>query len=146
MVPSKQTTILSRILARNQRSTSAADLDNDSQSVNANPEGDIAGFLRSWVAAWSSRDVDAYLDHYSNQFEPSEGQSLAQWKDRKSRIIEAAEFIKLRVENIEVTEQQENQVDLVFTQSYESNTYESNSRKSMRLQREDDEWRILLER
>ncbi len=133
-------------LARDQRRDTTDGTQEPQQSAEANPEGDIAQFLRSWVAAWSSRDVDAYLAHYSEDFDPAEGLSLAQWKDRKSRIIRAAEYIKLRVEDIEVTERNEDQINLAFNQSYESNPYQSNSRKTMRLNRENGAWRIAQER
>ncbi len=109
-------------------------------------ESELADFLRSWVAAWSSKDVDAYLAHYSDAFEPSiANQSLDEWKTRKRKIINAAEFIKIRVENIKLEEQQDNKVVLSFKQDYESNTYQSDSRKKLELIKESDGWLIASE-
>lgn len=135
-------------LARDQRRNGAADPADGGRADAGtdDPEAAIGAFLRSWVAAWSSRDVDAYLDHYSDNFQPGDELSLADWKARKARIISAAEFIRLRVDDIEVTERSEDAISLAFTQDYESNTYQSNGRKTLRLGLEDGAWRIIEER
>lgn len=105
-------------------------------------EQQVADFLRSWVAAWSSRNPDAYFAHYGDNFEPGDGRSQSNWKERKSRILGAAEFINIRIEEIEILSSAENKLSIVFTQKYESNTYKNESRKELMLSKYDGNWLI----
>jgi len=108
-------------------------------------ESELAEFLRSWVAGWSSKDTVAYLAHYSDNFTPAQGQSLGTWKERKQKIINKAEFIKIRVEDIQLDQIQDTQADLSFRLSYESDTYQSESRKFLKLIKEESSWLIISE-
>ncbi len=108
-------------------------------------ESELAEFLRSWVAGWSSKDTVAYLAHYSDTFTPSQGRSLETWKERKQEIINKAEFIKIRVEGIKLEQLQGSRADLSFNLSYESDTYQSDSRKVLKLNKEEGNWLITEE-
>ena len=109
-------------------------------------EAQLADFLRSWVAAWSSRNTDAYFAHYADDFRPGENRTRNAWQQRKRNIISAAEFINIRVESIKIEDQKEDEVTLSFKQNYESNTYQSESLKQLELRRYDDDWLIVAER
>ncbi|NNC99206.1 MAG: SnoaL-like domain-containing protein [Gammaproteobacteria bacterium] len=112
---------------------------------NDNTEATLADFLRSWVAAWSSRDTDAYFAHYAENFKPGENRSRNAWQRRKKGIIDAAKFINIRVEQIKIEDQSQDQVTLTFKQNYESNTYKSESLKRLVLNRVDGNWLIVSE-
>lgn len=109
-------------------------------------ESELAEFLRSWVAGWSSKDTESYLSHYSDSFTPSQGRSLESWKERKQKIINDAEFIKIRVEGIQLDEIQGTEADLSFDFSYESDSYQSDSRKALKLNKEESGWLITAEK
>jgi len=128
--------------ANNEQST-ASRLDNAGNSSVI--EQQVADFLRSWVAAWSSRNPEAYFAHYSDDFEPTEGQSRKNWKERKSRILESADFINIRIEKIEIINNSDQQISIAFTQKYESNTYKNEYRKELTLNQYDGNWLINKE-
>jgi len=123
---------------------SAADDDNASDNPRlAGTEQEVADFLRSWVVAWSGQDLDSYFGHYGEDFAPSGG--LNAWQDRKRRVINAAKFINIRVESIEVLNQEPDQLTIRFNQNYESNTYQSESLKTLVLKLYGNEWKIIDE-
>ena len=41
---------------------------------------EIESSLNNWAKAWSSQDVDLYLERYSDEFLPSKGLSREVWK------------------------------------------------------------------
>ncbi len=110
-----------------------------------NIEQEIASFLRSWVNGWSSRKVENYFSHYGKDFKPSGNLSLRAWMDRKTQIIGAAEFIKIRIEGIKIVRQEPELITLEFSQHYESNTYKNQSQKNLILKRYDSTWLIVDE-
>ena len=48
-------------------------------------ERQIRDFVESWRSAWGSRDVDAFMGHYSNNFQ-SGWFDFAAWKEKKRKL------------------------------------------------------------
>ena len=122
-------------------------LDWTSPQDNATRQRELEQLLAAWRTDWESRDVDRYARHYSRNFVGGKG-SREQWLEYKRRINGAKTFIRVKVDNINAFiypgEMDVLMVD--FDQSYESNNYNSRSRKRQYWQREDDGvWRIIHE-
>jgi len=105
--------------------------------------------LHAWAAAWSRQDVTAYLDHYSANFQPQNGQALEQWKtDRRTRI-EAPKSILIELQKIvtKIDAVGDQQVaTATFKQHYKSERLNEWTRKTLRLTRDGTGWRIIDER
>ena len=56
---------------------------------------DVLATLRSWADAWSSQDVDAYLDHYAPSFVAADGRSKESWTILRRKRISGPHFIDL---------------------------------------------------
>lgn len=97
----------------------------------------------AWAKAWEQQNMTAYYSAYSNHFEPQEG-SLAAWKvERKERIV-GKPSITLEVRDLKVTVQGE-RATASFRQYYASGSFKATTRKTLRMQREGDKWRITRE-
>lgn len=99
--------------------------------------------VMAWAKAWEQQNMTAYYAAYSNHFEPQEG-SLAAWKvERKERIV-GKPSITLEVRDLKVTVQGE-RATASFRQYYASGSFKATTRKTLRMQREGDKWRITRE-
>ena len=97
----------------------------------------------AWAKAWEQQNMTAYYAAYSNHFEPQEG-SLAAWKvERKERIV-GKPSITLEVRDLKVAVQGE-RATASFRQYYASGSFKATTRKTLRMQREGDKWRITRE-
>lgn len=99
--------------------------------------------VMAWAKAWEQQNMTAYYAAYSNHFEPQEG-SLAAWKvERKERIV-GKPSITLEVRDLKVAVQGE-RATASFRQYYASGSFKATTRKTLRMQREGDKWRITRE-
>ena len=101
--------------------------------------------LSTWITAWSDRDIDGYLSHYSTEFQPLDGLSLPEWIGTKREIIGAAEYIKINLDKINLTRTAEDEIVAHFVQAYESNTLLSESLKTLTLKLYNGQWLIIRE-
>lgn len=113
------------------------------QTASAAAGGDdtasVEAFVRSWAAAWSSKDLASYYNHYAGSVQ------TAGWKaKRKARIVNKKSInvstsdYKVRVNGDRAT--------VSFLQNYRSNRFKSSIRKTLRLQRAGGSWVIVSER
>ncbi|MEJ2178321.1 MAG: tetratricopeptide repeat protein, partial [Gammaproteobacteria bacterium] len=102
----------------NETRESASSADESTESKPRNEEGrtnsqneqkpvndldtEILEFLRSWTTDWSTKNIAAYFAHYAEDFSPADSTDLAAWKKRKTAIIDAAEYIRIRIEAIKI--------------------------------------------
>lgn len=101
--------------------------------------------VQRWAQAWSSQNMAAYYAAYSPRFQPSGGESLAQWKsDRKDRIV-GKTTINVSVRDLKVSPQTGDLAHVSFRQYYVAGGYKATTRKTLRMQREGLQWLILRE-
>ncbi|MGH8245574.1 MAG: tetratricopeptide repeat protein, partial [Gammaproteobacteria bacterium] len=61
----------------------------ESQEIPVPDTADILRTVDLWAAAWSSKDVDAYLSFYAPEFAPEEGGPRSAWNEtRKKRLLD----------------------------------------------------------
>lgn len=111
------------------------------------PEEAIRHVLASWAQAWSARNAEAYLAHYSPDFTTGElGFSLLEWSLlRRQRLLKPS-WIAVKVLNPSIEFADADTARVRFLQDYRVPGRSETTRKILRLRRHGDTWRILSER
>ena len=100
--------------------------------------------LENWAAAWSRKDVDAYIAAYARDFVVPGGQSQRQWeRNRRARILNKA-WIAVKLHNLDIN------VDgslarARFVQEYRSDKLIERGAKTLTLVKHDRMWVIRQE-
>lgn len=117
---------------------SAAEIESERES--------LAAALESWRKDWQSGDTDRYLAHYARTFK-SAGQDYAAWASHKRMVNARKAWLKVGLSGVSMFRQpqQRDLVEIVFEQSYKSNTLSNTMRKRQYWIKEDGRWRILYE-
>lgn len=105
----------------------------------------VTAAIEAWAAAWSRKDVKAYLEAYSPDFDPPGRMSRAAWEKQRHERIERPKTIEVgvKVKSIEV---KGDQATAVIDQSYRSDTLKSDNVKTLRMRRAGERWLITEER
>jgi tetratricopeptide (TPR) repeat protein len=112
----------------------------------ADPSSEILDAVNGWAAAWSRKDVDAYLAYYAKDFKAPGGESREAWeKTRRSRVT-APKSISVSLASPKVTMNGADRATVTFQQNYKSDVLKSNSRKTLVLVKGDGGWKILEEK
>lgn len=101
--------------------------------------------LDDWATAWSQKSFTGYLAHYSSQYQPGRGLSLAQWTARKRLLIEQAKYIQVEIQ-LESVRIADGTATVRVLQTYQSDVYADKSRKEIALQQVDGRWKITREK
>ncbi|MDX1503833.1 MAG: PilZ domain-containing protein [Thermoanaerobaculia bacterium] len=107
---------------------------------------EVSRTVRSWATAWSSQEVDAYLAHYSDRFQPPDGMSRGEWRAQRGDRLTRPRFIQVVVSRLETTLDGEGRAVARFFQAYRSDTYSDEVLKVLELVWEGDTWKIAAER
>jgi murein L,D-transpeptidase YafK len=83
----------------------------------------IRDFIESWRSAWGSRDLDAYMAHYSPNFQ-SGWFDFAGWKEKKRKLNNRYKSIRVKLGNVYLY-RQNGLVTAIFTQLYGSDSFRS---------------------
>lgn len=101
---------------------------------------------KHWIQSWSDSQVDDYLDHYSNQFQPSDNQSFQNWQAQRRYRLKSQSNISISYNQLKVYTDQDQQYAIVeFIQDYSSGRYQDKVRKQLHWNLEDGHWRIVRE-
>ena len=112
---------------------------------NAGVRQEVEKAIRDWAAAWSKKDVKAYLASYDREFQTPSGGTRSAWEDERTRRIDKAEPILVSVENIQVTVEGD-RANAKFRQHYKSGKLKTAATKAMVLVKRDGRWLIQQER
>ena len=124
--------------------TSDPALNQTDSSPTAAVEKTLRDRLAAWVAAWSGRDVAAYLAFYRADFLPESGASREAWaKQRASRIARANE-IQVDVRDVRFAISGD-KATADFVQGYVSDSYRDTTSKSLEWVNEGGQWGIQRE-
>jgi tetratricopeptide (TPR) repeat protein len=105
---------------------------------------EILEAIESWRISWQSKNIDDYLDSYSDNFEYPDGMNAEQWrKYRQGRIINK-QRIKLEITKINYKIEKAI-VSVKFIQNYTSDNYKQKSIKTLIFQNEFNAWKIIKE-
>lgn len=100
-----------------------------------------------WKNAWSDQNVTQYLANYSDDFVvPGRGQSRRTWEALRRTRLTRPRYINLDISYQRFEFVETNVVDVFFRQTYRSNTYSDLTDKVLRMRKEGNDWKILIER
>jgi tetratricopeptide (TPR) repeat protein len=115
----------------------------------AKPAGDaVAEVTRAidlWAAAWSRKDIKAYLGSYARDFKTPGGESRSAWDGERTKRINKPGSIQVSYESLKVTVDGDT-ATAKFRQHYKSANLKTSSSKVLLLGKRDGKWQILQER
>jgi ketosteroid isomerase-like protein len=103
----------------------------------------IKATLQSWLKVWSQRDIEGYLEHYADAYEPPEG-SRADWERQKRRTFRNARSIRVDITDVNIALNGDDAI-ASFEQDYRSSLYRDRIRKTLKLVAQDGGWKIIDE-
>jgi murein L,D-transpeptidase YafK len=104
--------------------------------------------LNRWKIDWESLDHDNYLRHYSQTDFERGGDDYEKWAAYTKQVNSAKNYIRVEIDNLSIFTYpgEKNMVMMSFNQTYQSNNYNSNSRKSLFWQQDTNgQWKIIYE-
>ncbi len=110
------------------------------------PVSELVAVARAWAQAWADGEIDDYLGFYAAGFTPADGLSRGQWEAQRRQRLARAESVEIRLGAIATQLLSPERGRVSFDQSYRSNLYNDDVRKTLELVMEDGRWRILEER
>ena len=107
---------------------------------------ELFAVVRDWAAAWSKRDVPAYLAFYDRDFRPQGGLDRAQWERQRRERIEPRSSISVSVDGLQFASAAADAASVSFRQQYVANDMRSTDQKTLVFVRRDGRWKIVEER
>jgi hypothetical protein len=108
-------------------------------------QAELRNVIDTWLEAWSSRRIDAYLGHYSPGFQPADGLSRSAWEALRRERLGKARDISIRIDQVAFGEITADRAEVGFIQHYQARGFAETTRKSLSLERSDTGWRIVRE-
>ncbi len=108
-------------------------------------EADAVSAVQGWAAAWSKKDVKAYLAYYAADFQTPNGMPRKAWEAERQQRIEKPGKIQVSVDDIKVSINGD-KATVKFRQNYKSATLNSSAGKTLVLIRVGGKWLIQQER
>ena len=112
--------------------------------VTADAKTEITAMVDAWAEAWRTKNLDAYLQHYSAQFVPDSGTRKTWLAQRKQRIAGQAGVISLKLEGVKI-EADANRARVEFLQHYSNGKLNDHMNKVLSLSKEQNRWLIVKE-
>ena len=115
-------------------------------TINDDVKRQLTGTVDLWGSAWSDKNVPQYLSNYSDDFQLPGKLTRNSWEALRRSRLTRPQYINLDIvyEKFEIVET--NVVDVFFKQTYQSNLFRDVTEKVLRLRKEDQVWKILVER
>lgn len=104
----------------------------------------INDLLNNWAAAWSSKDVQAYLGFYADTFEHGK-KSKSAWENQRKARLSDKETISVTVSDVQIDVQSEALATVRFKQDYTSNRFNDSGTKVLTLSKASGSWKIQRE-
>jgi len=111
----------------------------------AGSSSEISNVLEGWRAAWSKRDVEAYLGFYAPGFVPSNDGDRDAWKEKRKEVLARAVDISVEVSELSVATPDATHATATFRQTYRSANYRDVVTKTLQWERVGDRWLIVRE-
>lgn len=110
-----------------------------------NEEQAVSKSLQAWAAAWSRKDVKAYLGHYASDFTPPGGMNRKAWEAERTARIDKPGKIEVEVSDIKVSIAGD-KATVRFRQNYKSASLKSSAGKTLIFVRSGSRWLIQQEK
>ncbi|MFC2171223.1 hypothetical protein ACFLU6_01170 [Acidobacteriota bacterium] len=106
--------------------------------------GRLGEFLDSWRLAWSSLDLERYLEHYGAEFR-WDGGGLDAWRNKKKQTFKSRFYADVQIDQIAVTSGRAGSWIVEFRQNYFSDSWNDVGFKKLEI-RNGDRYRIVSEK
>lgn len=107
----------------------------------------VAAKVNYWATAWASKDVEAYLAHYSDTFQPVDGLSHQQWVAQRRQRIARQSAAEIEISDLRILMNDQDSVTAQFAQSFKSVGFnEVGTIKELEMVKAGDGWKIIGER
>ena len=112
----------------------------------ANSSKDVLKRVHEWAAAWSAKNVKAYLASYAENFKIPGGASRANWEAQRRDRIRKPKSIRVGISDAKVEFIDDSHASVSFKQSYRASHLHTSTRKTLVLVKSGDGWLIQEER
>ncbi len=99
--------------------------------------------VKSWLAAWSAKNMKNYADYYAANFY-SDGMNKKQWVNRKAGIADKVSYINVTGTGFK-TAFKDGRCVVTFSQTYESSIFKAKGTKQLTLIKTGGSWKIFQE-
>lgn len=106
----------------------------------------IEAQIGAWALAWMEHRSEDYLSFYSLDFRPSDGLRREAWEAQRRERVGRRRPISVILRDPAVSLSGAEAAQVTFLQSYESDTYRDQVKKTLALVLEGGEWKIVEER
>ena len=106
-------------------------------------EAAVQNLVNKWLTSWKSGDMEAYRSFYASDFK-SKGMNLDDWISYKTDVHQKSKDVAISVDKLLISER-DNDATAVFTQYYSSSIFKDSGKKTLKLRRINDEWKIYKE-
>ena len=104
----------------------------------------VTSAVQAWAAAWSAKDMQAYLGAYDKSFDPPGRQTRSAWeKEREARIVGKSK-INVQLSDVTVVVNGD-KATARFRQAYTADALNVTSRKTLDLVNHNGRWSIVRE-
>jgi ketosteroid isomerase-like protein len=103
----------------------------------------VQNLINRWLTMWKSGDMQTYRSFYASDFK-SKGMNLDDWISYKTNVRQKSKNINISIDNLQISEN-ENNATAVFTQYYSSSIFKDSGKKTLKLRKINDEWKIYRE-
>jgi tetratricopeptide (TPR) repeat protein len=110
-----------------------------------NSQEEILKTVHSWAQAWSSRNANKYLSMYAKDFSTPHNVARKVWEQERRERIDKPQPIVVSIINPKLKMLDGTHASVSFVQSYHSGKLKSVTRKTLKLTRENDIWKIQSE-
>lgn len=104
----------------------------------------IADFVEQWKVSWESKDIDKYIEFYSQRFKSGEF-DYEGWKKDKGGKFERIKNISVSISNIKIKKLKNGDYEVTFIQQYKTETMNNKGIKTLLLTVENDKPKIIGE-
>lgn len=108
-------------------------------------KAEIAAAIDLWAAAWSRKDMKAYLASYASDFKTPGGESRSAWSAGRKKRIDKPGSINVSYENLRIT-LKDDTATASFRQHYKSANFKTSGNKVLQMGKRDGKWLIVQER
>jgi hypothetical protein len=95
-------------------------------------------FINNWLISWQDQDVNAYFNHYQDNFMTYNFLSTNAWEQDRMTKINRPSYIELRMSDFEVLQETANEAVIQFSLEYRSAYYADRTLKEVLLTRDNN--------
>jgi ketosteroid isomerase-like protein len=101
-------------------------------------------YLKKWVKAWETQDVDKYLSFYSKNFKGKNNTHEAWKASRERALVGKNKGISINLHSVQA-QKTKNLIEINFIQNYSSSKHSDTGLKELVLEKNNDDWKIVKE-